>query len=109
MSDCLFCKVARGEIPSDTVYEDERVIAFRDIAPQAPVHVLIVPRRHIADLDAVTDDDGTLIAGIASASRKIAADLGISGAYRLVSNCGPSAGDTANHRVAVGGKEEVDA
>lgn len=95
--DCLFCRIVAGEIPSERVHEDERVIAFRDIAPRAPTHVLIVPRRHVADAQALTDDDGPLLAALFGAARRIAAEAGLERGYRLVTNVGPEAGQSVLH------------
>lgn len=95
--DCLFCRIVRGEIPSDTVYEDADVLAFRDIAPQAPVHVLVVPKRHFVDLDAAADTDRELLGSLLRAAARVAASCGISGAYRVVNNCGAAAGQSVFH------------
>jgi len=95
--DCLFCKIVAGDIPADTVYEDDQVVAFRDIGPQAPVHVLIVPRQHIGTLDDATDADGALLGRILLSARRIAAEQGIAGAYRVVNNCGAAAGQSVFH------------
>ena len=97
MSDCLFCKIAAGEIPSDKVYEDDDLIAFRDISPQAPVHVLVVPRRHLASLDEAAAEDGELLGRILLAIRRLARELGIDTGYRVVNNCGASAGQSVFH------------
>jgi histidine triad (HIT) family protein len=70
MSDCLFCKIAAGDIPADKVYEDDELIAFRDISPQAPTHVLVIPRRHVASLDGAEDGDGALLGRLHKRSRK---------------------------------------
>jgi diadenosine tetraphosphate (Ap4A) HIT family hydrolase len=99
MDDCIFCKIANGEIPSDTVYEDEEIVAFRDLEPQAPVHVLVVPRRHIASLDGVTesDEDKELIGHLLSKVRLIAEQLGLTNGYRLVVNTGEDGMQTVQH------------
>ena len=94
MSDCLFCKIVDGAIPADKVYEDEHVVAFRDINPQAPVHVLVIPRRHVASLDATSDADHELLGRTLLAAQAIARDNGIAGAYRVVNNCGEAAGQS---------------
>lgn len=96
-ADCLFCKIVAGEIPSDRVYEDEEVIAFRDIAPRAPTHVLVIPRRHIADAHALTAADGELLARLFSVVRKVADDAGLGSGYRVVTNVGPESGQTVFH------------
>jgi len=95
--DCLFCKIVAGDIPSDKVYEDDEIVAFRDIGPQAPVHVLVVPRRHIASLDHAGDADDALLGRIMGTARRIAAEQGIAGAYRVVNNCGAAAGQSVFH------------
>ena len=97
MSDCLFCKIVKGQIPSETVYEDDHVIAFRDVNPQAPVHVLVIPRRHIESLDAVAKTDRELLGRVLLAAQSIAADHGIAGAYRVVNHCGAAAGQSVFH------------
>ena len=95
--DCLFCKVVEGKIPADTVYEDDRVIAFRDIHPQAPLHVLIVPRRHVATLNDADEQDGALLGHILLSAKRIAAEQGVGSGYRVVNNCGASAGQSVFH------------
>jgi histidine triad (HIT) family protein len=95
--DCLFCRIVAGEIPSDRVFEDEVVVAFRDISPQAPTHVLVVPRRHVADAHALTEDDADLLAALFGASRRIADDAGLANGYRVVTNVGPEAGQSVPH------------
>jgi len=97
MSDCLFCKIAAGEIPSKLAYQDDALIAFHDINPQAPVHILIVPRKHIASLDDATDGDRELLGRVLLTARQLADDHGIAGAYRVVNNCGESAGQSVFH------------
>ena len=95
--DCLFCKIAAGEIPSDRVFEDAEVIAFRDINPRAPTHVLVIPRRHIPDAHALTDADGPILSSLFAAARRIADEGGLKNGYRLVTNVGPEAGQTVFH------------
>lgn len=97
MSDCLFCKIVAGEIPSNKVYEDEWVYAFRDIAPQAPVHILVVPKTHIADLDGITAENGGVCAHILEVIPRIARAEGLEKGYRIVSNCGPDACQSVRH------------
>jgi histidine triad (HIT) family protein len=97
MSDCLFCRIAAGKIPADRVYEDEQVVAFRDIHPQAPVHLLIVPRRHVASLADCGDADGSLLAHLLLTARRLAVEQGVASGYRLVNNCGASAGQSVFH------------
>ncbi len=95
--DCLFCKIIAGDIPSTKVYEDETVYAFRDINPQAPTHVLVIPKMHLASVDAVTPENSGVVAHIFEVIPQIAAAEGLSGGYRVVSNCGPNAGQTVHH------------
>ncbi|NCF72775.1 MAG: HIT domain-containing protein [Gammaproteobacteria bacterium] len=97
-SDCLFCKILDGDIPADIVYESATAIAFRDINPQAPTHVLIIPRKHIATINEITDDDQSLVGSLYSAAREIAAAEGIAeDGYRAVMNCNEGAGQTVFH------------
>src|SRR3972149_5022616 len=91
--DCLFCRIAAGEIQSDRVFEDEAVIVFRDINPRAPTHVLAITRRHIPSADDLTDADGDLLGALFSALQKVAADAGLRG-YRIVTNVGPESGQS---------------
>lgn len=96
--DCIFCKILAGQIPAKLIYEDIRVVAFRDIKPEARVHVLIVPRRHIDRVSSlVSDDDFALIGDIHRAALKIATDEGLSSGFRLVTNSGPDAGQAVDH------------
>lgn len=97
MSDCLFCKIITGEIPSTKVYEDDTVFAFRDINPQAPTHVLVVPKAHIADCNGVSAANSAVVAHIFEVIPKIAQAEGLTGGYRVVSNCGSDAGQTVQH------------
>ena len=105
--DCLFCKIIAGDIPSTKVYEDDAVYAFRDIAPQAPVHILVVPKTHMASVDQVTAESSPLVARIFEVIPQIAAAEGLKNGYRVVSNCGPDAGQTVGHLHfhILGGKE----
>ena len=97
MSDCIFCMIASKEIPSNIVYEDDKIIAFHDLEPQAPVHVLIIPKKHIASLDAVSAEDQELLGYLAAKVKDIAAELGLENGYRLVSNCGEDGLQTVQH------------
>ena len=97
MKDCLFCKIARGEIPSRKAYEDDEVYAFHDIRPQAPTHVLVIPRRHVASLDDTSETDQAWLGRTMLAVRTVARELGISSGYRVVTNCGTPAGQTVFH------------
>ena len=97
MSNCLFCKIIAGDIPSTKVYEDELVLAFRDIAPQAPSHILVIPKTHIPGCDGVTAENSAVVAHIFEVIPRIAAAEGLVGGYRVVSNCGADAGQTVPH------------
>lgn len=106
--DCLFCKIIKGEIPSEKVYEDEYVYAFNDISPTAPVHVLIVPKKHISTINDITEDDSELIGKIYLAAKKIAKEKGIDeDGYRVITNCNKMAGQTVFHihYHLIGGRE----
>ena len=107
MSDCLFCKIAAGVIPSTKVYEDDSILAFRDIAPMAPTHILVIPKTHIPSVAAVTKENSALVAHIFEVIPQIAEAEGLVNGYRVVSNCGPDAGQTVNHLHfhILGGKE----
>ncbi|MBR0349824.1 MAG: histidine triad nucleotide-binding protein [Clostridia bacterium] len=95
--DCLFCKIINGDIPSAKVYEDETVFAFRDIEPQAPVHILIIPKQHIKSAAEITPENSAVVAHIFEVAAKIAEDEGLTDGYRIVNNCGDSAGQTVKH------------
>ena len=96
--DCIFCKIIEGELPSDIVYRDERVIGFRDINPIAPVHVLIIPRKHIPSIRDLTDEDLPLLGHMTVVANQLAEKEGIADTgYRLVINCGEEAGQTVHH------------
>ncbi|WP_461205584.1 histidine triad nucleotide-binding protein [Clostridium sp. DL1XJH146] len=98
MNDCIFCKIINNEIPSDKVYEDEQVICFNDINPEAPVHVLILPKRHISSINDLKEEDEKLIGHIFVVAKKIAAKLNIDEkGYRIVANCGEDGGQTVEH------------
>ncbi len=94
--DCLFCRIAAGEIPSRKVYEDDRMLAFHDIAPVAPTHILLIPKAHIGGVDELTAENADVVAHIFAMIPKIAAEAGIS-AYRVVTNNGEEAGQTVRH------------
>ena len=96
MSDCLFCKISAGEIPSNKVYEDDLCYAFYDIAPQAPVHFLVIPKAHIASVSAVTAENSAVVAHIFEVIAKLAKELGLE-SYRVVSNIGEQAGQSVFH------------
>lgn len=95
-ADCLFCRIATGEIPADIVFEDEAVVAFRDINPRAPTHVLVISRRHLASAADLTDADGDLLAALFGGMRRIAEEAGLTG-YRIVTNVGPESGQSVFH------------
>lgn len=97
MENCLFCKIVAGEIPSTKVYEDELILAFRDIAPQAPTHILVVPKTHVADMNGINGENSAVIAHIFEAIPRIAGAEGLDKGYRVVSNCGEHAGQTVHH------------
>ena len=98
MEDCLFCKIIKGEIPSTKVYEDEFVYAFKDINPAAPIHILVIPKKHITSLVEINDDDKEFIWKIHEAINKIARDQGfIKDGYRVIVNCGKNAGQEVMH------------
>ncbi len=98
MTDCLFCKMVSGEIKPDTVYEDENVLAFRDISPQAPLHVLVIPKRHISTLNDLDEADAQLAGQLTLAAAKIAEQEGVAEAgYRAVMNCNAGGGQTVFH------------
>lgn len=96
--DCLFCKIIDGEIPSKKVYEDEMIYAFHDIHPMAPVHILIIPKKHIASsMDDITPENSAYVARIFEKIPYIAKSAGLTGGYRVISNCGPDADQTVPH------------
>lgn len=95
---CIFCRIARGEIPSKLAHEDQDVVAFHDIDPKAPVHVLVVPRKHIASIAQLDDADAALIGRLFTVARDLASTLRIQkGGYRMVINAGPDAGQSVDH------------
>ena len=97
MKNCLFCKIVAGIIPSAKVYEDDKILAFKDINPQAPVHVLVIPKKHIASVDDITADNSAVIAYIFENIPRIAKIAGLENGYRVISNCGPDACQTVPH------------
>jgi histidine triad (HIT) family protein len=98
MNDCIFCKIAAGEIPADIVYDDGEVLAFRDINPEAPVHLLLIPRRHIATLNDLSEADAALVGRLYLAGQQIAVKLGVAeNGYRTVINCNRDAGQLVFH------------
>jgi histidine triad (HIT) family protein len=95
-ADCLFCKIAAGEIPSEVVFQDDTVVVFRDINPKAPTHVLAIPRRHVASAANLTEADGELLAALFAALRRVAEEAGLRG-YRIATNVGAEAGQSVFH------------
>lgn len=95
--DCLFCKIIAGDIPSTKVYEDDQILAFRDINPQAPTHILVIPKTHIPSCNGVTEENCSVVAHIFTVIPQIAKAEGLVNGYRVVSNCGEDAGQTVPH------------
>lgn len=95
--NCLFCSIAAGEIPSKKLYEDEQVVAFYDISPQAPTHFLLIPKVHIPSTAAITEENSAVVAHIFAVIARLAAELGLEKGYRVVNNCGPEGGQTVGH------------
>lgn len=98
MSDCIFCKIVNKELPAEIAYEDDKVLAFKDLSPQAPTHLLIIPKKHISTMNAIQEDDVALIGHIKLTAAKLAKDLGFAEAgYRVVMNCNEDGGQTVYH------------
>ena len=97
MNDCIFCKIIDGSIPSKKAYEDDRILAFHDVNPQAPVHVLVVPKEHICCADAVNEDNADVVAHIFTKIPEIAKSLGLVNGYRIVNNCGDDGCQSVKH------------
>lgn len=95
--DCIFCKIVAGEIPSTKVYENDDVLAFRDIDPKAPFHAIIIPKQHIASAAEITADNSALIAKVFEAAAVIAKEQKLDGGFRIVNNCGEAGGQTVGH------------
>ena len=95
--DCIFCKIVAGEIPSAKVYEDDTVVAFNDLEPQAPVHVLIIPKQHIVSMAEINERNSAVVAHIFEVAAIIAKEKGLDDGFRVVSNCGESAGQSVKH------------
>ena len=95
--DCLFCKITNGEIPSNKVYEDDRVFAFRDIAPQAPTHILIIPKQHIKSAAEIDESNSDVVAHSCEVAAKITKQEGLDDGFRIINNCGDIAGQTVKH------------
>jgi len=98
MTDCLFCKIINGEIPSQKVYEDDKIYAFNDIDPQAPVHFLVIPKEHISSALELSDENAGIVAHVFATIAKLAREMGFAGGgYRVVNNCGVDGGQTVGH------------
>ena len=97
MSDCIFCKIAAGEIPSNKVYEDAQVLAFYDLDPQAPVHVLVIPKAHIASAKEIAPENSSVVAHIFEVIAKLAGELGLENGFRVVNNCGEDGMQSVQH------------
>jgi histidine triad (HIT) family protein len=97
MSKTIFKRIIDREIPADIIYEDDRCLAFRDVSPQAPTHVLVVPKKEIANLEALSDEDAALVGHITLVIRNLARKLGLKNGYRVVANCGPDGGQSVDH------------
>lgn len=95
--DCIFCKIARNEIPSQKLYEDDEIVAFNDLEPQAPVHVLIIPKAHISSANEIIAENSDIIGKIFMVAAKIAKEQGLDKGYRIVNNCGEDGGQTVQH------------
>lgn len=97
LTDCLFCNIINGRIPSTLIYEDEKVIAFNDINPQAPVHYLVIPKIHIESVDFIDEDNKELMGHIIFVASKLAKEQGLGSGYRIINNCGSDGGQTVGH------------
>ena len=97
MADCIFCRIAAGEIPSNKLYEDDQLLAFYDLDPQAPVHILVIPKAHIASAAEITPQNSAVVAHIYEVIARLAAELGLEQGFRVVTNCGPQGGQTVPH------------
>lgn len=95
--DCIFCKIGKGEMNTDFLYEDEDIVAFKDLNPQAPIHVLIIPKAHIASPDEIDSQNSKTVGKIFEVANKLAKDLGLDNGYRIVANCKEDGGQTVNH------------
>ncbi|MBQ9946026.1 MAG: histidine triad nucleotide-binding protein [Clostridia bacterium] len=95
--DCIFCKIANGEIPSAKVYEDDKILAFKDLDPQAPVHILVIPKEHIKWAYDINEENSSIISHIFTKIPLIAKEQGLENGFRIVNNCGESAGQSVHH------------
>ena len=97
MEECIFCKIIKGKIPSDKVYEDDEILAFKDINPLAPVHILIIPKKHIENLNDIESEDEALIGKIFTVIKKLAKENNLDNGYRVINNCGEDGGQEVKH------------
>ena len=97
MADCIFCRIAAGENPSNKLYEDDQLLAFYDLDPQAPTHFLVIPKAHIASVAEITPQNSAVVAHIYEVIARLAAELGLEQGFRVVTNCGPQGGQTVPH------------
>ena len=97
MNDCLFCKIIKGEIPSSKVYEDDSILAFKDINPQAPVHILIIPKEHFDSVNALDETSAPIVGDIMLVAKKLAAEFNLDDGYRIITNIGENGGQTVKH------------
>ena len=97
MADCIFCRIAAGEIPSNKLYEDDQLLAFYDLDPQAPTHFLVIPKAHIASAAEIAPQNSAVVAHIYEVIARLAAELGLEQGFRVVTNCGPQGGQTVPH------------
>ena len=97
MADCIFCRIAAGENPSNKLYEDDQLLAFYDLDPQAPTHLLVIPKAHIASVAEITPQKSAVVAPIYEVIARLAAELGLEQGFRVVTNCGPQGGQTVPH------------
>lgn len=97
MKDCLFCRIVAGQAPAEVIYQDKLVMAFKDIKPAAPVHILIIPRKHISSLAEAQEEDKDLLGHILLVANKLAQQLGLEGGFRLINNCGADGGQVIFH------------
>ena len=95
--NCIFCKIANGEIPSKKAYEDDQILAFYDLDPQAPVHILLIPKNHISSANELTEENSKVVSHIFVVAAKLAKELGLEKGYRIVNNCGEDGGQTVQH------------
>ncbi len=95
--DCVFCKIANGEIPSKKAYEDDRILGFYDLDPQAPTHILLIPKEHLSSVREITPENSGIVAHIFEVAAQLAEELGLSNGFRIVTNCGEDGGQTVPH------------